>query len=191
MNTKIPLAAFMTFARLTAAMAGLALWALAAPALAQSGAFTYVTGGVTLERDGRPITPMRGTPVRPRDVIKSLADGYAQLAMVDGARMSLRSNSQLIVQEYPVAPTDAGALLTLVRGTLRIFTVALSGPQKAGYRMQTKVATVGIRGSGSILESTEDDVTNHYTIEGNYVVGSPLCCDQCSSSSVLPIRRRP
>ena len=171
MNTKNSLVRFQKFA---AAFAALALWAIAAPALAQSsGEFTYVVGTVTIERNGQRITPMRGTAVLPLDVISTGADGMAQLAMVDQAKLSLRSNSQLRVQQYPLTRNDPpGVLLNLVRGTLRSFTALLSGPSRAEYRMQTKVATVGIRGSGGILEVVDDDTTNHYTIEGSYIVAS-------------------
>ena len=96
----------------------------------------------------------------------------AQLAMVDQAKLSLRSNSRLLVQQYPVAASDPpGAVLSLLRGTLRSFTASLTNPNKAGYRLNTKVATIGIRGSGGILESN-GDTTNHYTIEGGHIVGS-------------------
>ena len=170
MNTKKFLE---TFTRCAVAVTGLALWAIAAPALAQSGQFTYVVGTVNVERGAQRITPVRGTTVTPLDVIVTGADGMAQLAMVDQAKLSLRSNSRLIVQQYPVGASDPpGAILNLVRGTLRSFTALLSKPNKDGYRMQTKVATVGIRGSGGILEVFDDVTTNHYTIEGNHLVAS-------------------
>ena len=137
MNTKISIAGFNKFA---VAVAGFALLAMAVPALAQSGQFTYVIGTVTIERVGQaPVQAFRGDSVRPLDVIKTGADGMAQLAMVDLAKLSLRSNSQLIVQQYPVGASDPpGAILNLVRGTLRSFTALLTGPNKAGYRMQTR-----------------------------------------------------
>ncbi len=154
------------------ALAALLMCTAAAPAWAQSGEFTFVIGAVTVERPSGRITPIRGTTVTPQDVIMTGADGMAQLAMVDGAKLSLRPNSQLLVQKYPVSVNDPpGAILSLVRGTLRTFTTALSGPNRAGYQLNTKIATIGIRGSGGILEH-QDDTTNHYTIEGSHEVAS-------------------
>jgi len=142
------------------------------PALAQSGEFTWVVGTVTLERAGVTTTPTAGITVRPQDVIVTGPDGMAQLAMIDGAKLSLRSNSQLLVQKYPLSVNDPpGAILSLVRGTLRTFTTALTNLNRAGYQLNTKIATVGIRGSGGILEHL-DDTTNHYTIEGSHLVAS-------------------
>ena len=171
MKPNFSLAAFKKFNAFAKVLAGLALCALAAPALAQSGQFTYVIGTVSIERAGQRVIPVRGTSVNPLDVIVTGADGMAQLAMVDNAKLSLRSNSRMVIEKYPVTATESGVVLNLVRGTLRSFTALLSNANKMGYRMQTKVATVGIRGSGGILEHN-DDTTNHYTIEGSYIVAS-------------------
>ena len=155
------------------ALAALALWASTVPAQAQqSGQFTFVFPPVTIERGAERITPQRDTPIQPLDVIVTGVGGMAQLAMVDGAKLSLRSNSRLEVQKYPVRASDPpGAVLSLVQGTLRSFTGLLTASNRGAYKMNTKVATVGIRGSGGILESN-GDTTNHYTIEGSHIVAS-------------------
>ena len=172
MNNSISTPALKKLGNFALVLVALSLWMSAAPALAQSGQFTYVAGNVTLERAGSVITPIRGTTVQPLDIIQTGPDGVAQLSMVDQAKLSLRSNSRLLVERYPVAAGDPpGAVLNLVRGTLRTFTALLTNPNKAGYRMNTKVATVGIRGSGGILEA-DGDTTNHYTIEGSHIVAS-------------------
>ena len=161
-----------SFINVVIALAAFLISTAAVPALAQSGEFTFVFGAVTVERPSGRITPVRGTSVAPQDTIITGPTGMAQLAMVDGAKLSLRPNSQLLVQKYPVSVNDPpGAILSLVRGTLRTFTSALSGANKGGYQLNTKIATIGIRGSGGILEH-QDDTTNHYTIEGSHIVAS-------------------
>lgn len=141
-------------------------------AWAASGQFTYVTGDVQVNVGGRLIKVMVGTEVNPGDLVITGADGMAQLTMVDNARLSLRSKSQLNVEKYPREATDPpGAVLTLVRGTLRAFTTLLAKPNQSAYTMRTKVATVGIRGSGNILNQSEDDTTTtNHTIEGSHIV---------------------
>ena len=126
---------FKALCRVAVALGALAFLTSAFPALAQSGQFTYVIGSVTIERGTERITPVRGTAVNPLDVIQTGADGMAQLAMVDQAKLSLRSNSRLLVQQYPVTASDPpGAVLNLVRGTLRTFTALLTPTNRAGYR---------------------------------------------------------
>ena len=143
-----------------------------ASVMAASGQFTFVTGNVFVLKNGSTqIQASRGTEVDAGDVIVTGSDGMAQLAMVDQAKLSLRSNSRLVIERYTQAERGGdGALLTLVRGTLRSFTGLLTS-NKANYRMQTRVATVGIRGSGNILNHEDDTTTNH-TIEGSHEVSS-------------------
>jgi FecR protein len=147
---------------------------LPASAIAASGKFTFVTGGVFVESGGRRVPAMNGTEVNPGDIIIADADGMAQLAMIDQAKLSLRSNSRLKIESYARNTGDQdGAVMTLLRGTLRTFTGLLTPSNREKYQMRTRVATVGIRGSGNIL--THDDETNvtlNHTIEGSHIISS-------------------
>ncbi|MEO8101151.1 MAG: FecR domain-containing protein [Betaproteobacteria bacterium] len=166
--------AFRSFRVVPIALAFVAIAILcgATGAHAQSGRFTFVTGNVTVQSQGRLLQAMTGTEVNPGDIIVTGVNGMAQLTMVDQARLSLRSNSQLRVESYPRAESDPpGAVLQLVRGTLRTFTKFLTPANAAKYSMRTRVATVGIRGSGNILNHSDDDTTTtNHTIEGHHIV---------------------
>jgi len=156
-------------------------------AAAAAGQFTFISGQVSVTKaNGQPATPARGSAVDPGDRITTGADGMAQLTMVDQARLSLRPNTQFVVERYPQdAASSEGAVLTLVRGTLRTFTSLLAAANRDRYVMKTRVATVGIRGSGNILyycEGADCDpsvaseaegqgaITVNHTIEGSHIV---------------------
>jgi len=145
---------------------------------AASGKFTYVTGSVFIETNGRRVAAVNGSEVNPGDIIIAEADGMAQLAMIDQAKLSLRSNSRLRIDSYQKKAGDQdGAVLSLLRGTLRTFTGLLTTSNREKYQMKTRVATVGIRGSGNILSHEEDDnganpVSINHTIEGSHIVSS-------------------
>jgi hypothetical protein len=144
-------------------------------AAAQSGEFTYIFGTVTVESGGQRVQATRGLKVNPGDLVVTGANGLAQLTMVDNARLALRTNSQLRVERYARSASDTeGAVLSLVRGTLRTFTSLLSSASRDRYQMKTRVATVGIRGSGNILQHSDDGVptTVNHTIEGSHDVRS-------------------
>jgi hypothetical protein len=113
----------------------------------------------------------------------------AQLTMVDDARLSLRPNTQFAIESYPaVRDGGEGAVLSLVRGTLRAFTGLIASTNRDRFVMKTRVATVGIRGSGNILyacdggndcdESVraqsdgEGPITVNHTIEGSHAVSN-------------------
>ncbi len=147
-------------------------------AIAASGKFTYVTGPVFVETNGRRVPAVNGAEVNPGDIIIAEADAMAQLAMIDQAKLSIRSNSRLRIDRYQKAAGDQdGAVLSLLRGTLRTFTGLLTAANRDKYQMKTRVATVGIRGSGNILSHQEDDnganpETINHTIEGSHIVSS-------------------
>ncbi len=146
----------------------------ASSAYAQSGQFTYVIGDVSVQSPGATVPARVGTEVNPNDIIITGPNGMAQLTMVDNARLSLRSNSKLLVSTYPRSRQDPpGAVLNLLQGTMRAFTTLLTKENRDKYSMRTRVATVGIRGSGNILNQSEDDTTTtNHTIEGSHEVAA-------------------
>lgn len=152
-----------------------------------SGEFTFVVGDVKLVKaNGRTSPAARGTPVDPGDRVVTGADGMAQLTMVDQARLSLRPSTQFVIEAYgDRRDSDQGGVLNLIRGTLRTFTGLLSASNRDKFVMKTRVATVGIRGSGNILYACEDkecdesvsgvarvdgQITVNHTIDGSHVV---------------------
>jgi hypothetical protein len=158
-------------------------------AFAASGEFTFVTGEVSLVKaNGQRVAAARGTPVDPGDRISTGANGMAQLTMVDQARLSLRPNTLFTIEAYPARRDGTeSAVLSLVRGTLRTFTGLLVSNNRDKFVMKTRVATVGIRGSGNILyacEGKECDesvagpggaegaITVNHTIEGSHSVAN-------------------
>lgn len=161
--------------------------ATAGPAVAASGTFTFVTGEVNVQRaDGARVPVTRGTAVNPGDAIVTGRQGMAQLTMVDQAKISLRPNTQFQIERYAeTADSAAGAVLNLLRGTLRTFTGLISTAARDRFVMKTKVATVGIRGSGNVLFAGQADdcdpakvgdagggcdITVNHTIEGSHAV---------------------
>jgi len=156
-------------------------------AFAASGEFTFVVGEVTVTKtNGQQVTPKKGTPVDPGDRIVTGANGMAQLTMVDEARLSLRPSTQFVIENYPdKRDSDTGGVLNLIKGTLRTFTGLIASNNRDKFVMKTRVATVGIRGSGNILYACEQpecdesvtgeakgegSLTVNHTIEGSHAV---------------------
>jgi FecR protein len=167
---------------LLAALAATPLMAAAA-----SGEFTFVTGEVSLQKaNGQRAAPTRGTAVDAGDRITTGANGMAQLTMVDQARLSLRPSTQFVIEAYPERRDgNEGAVLSLLKGTLRTFTGLLASTNREKFVMKTRVATVGIRGSGNILYACDpgecdesvtggtkqgEAITVNHTIEGSHSV---------------------
>jgi len=156
-------------------------------AFAASGQFTFVVGEVSLVKaSGQRSTPARGTAVDPGDRIVTGTNGMAQLTMVDQARLSLRPSTQFVIEAYPDRrDSEQGGVLNLIKGTLRTFTGLIASSNRERFVMKTRVATVGIRGSGNILYACEDKecdesvsgvgrvdggLTVNHTIDGSHAI---------------------
>jgi hypothetical protein len=88
-------------------------------------------------------------------------------------------------------------VLNLIRGTLRTFTGLIASNNRDKYVMKTRVATVGIRGSGNILYACDapdcdesvtgeargaGSLTVNYTIEGSHAVTNLIAGGATGSS---------
>lgn len=152
------------------------VFAAALPLLAQakSGEFTFVVGDVTLVKaGGQRSKPVRGTPVDAGDRVSTGADGMVQMTMVDNARLSLRPKTEFVIEQYGKnAQGEEGGLLNLIKGTLRTFTGAIAQANQDKFVMKTRVATVGIRGSGNILYACEGEECDASVTEGQPAQGA-------------------
>ena len=97
-----------------------------------------------------PRTLGKGMQLREGDRLTTSQGASAIIKLQDGTRMTVRPNSELVLQQYQFkenAPQDNSMLMQLVRGGFRAVTglIAKSSPNAA--RVQTSTATIGIRGT--------------------------------------------
>jgi hypothetical protein len=133
-----------------ALLAGTCLLLAAAAQAQQAGEVEFSRGVGFAQSPGQaPRTLGKGLPLREGDRLTTSEGGSAIIKLEDGTRMTVRPNSELVVQQYQFkenAP-DNGMLMQLVRGGFRAVTglIAKSSPNAA--RVQTSTATIGIRGT--------------------------------------------
>jgi hypothetical protein len=120
---------------------------------AQTGAVgevEYARGVGFAQTQGQtPRTLGRGMPLREGDRLTTAEGGTAIIKMVDGTRMTLRPNSELVLAQYQYKEnaTDNNMLLQMLRGGLRTITGLINKTSPNAARIQTSTATVGIRGT--------------------------------------------
>lgn len=118
------------------------LWAV------EVGRFQFVHGDVKVHRDGKSLKAARTMPVHQGDTLITASASSAQLRMMDGALLALRPNSELNIEAYQYQDNDEDAsLVNLARGSLRSVTGALGRARPENVRIETPVATMGIRGT--------------------------------------------
>ncbi|MDB5898071.1 MAG: hypothetical protein JWP41_1673 [Ramlibacter sp.] len=124
---------------------------LAPTAQAQSAGEVEFSRGVGFAQapGESPRTLGKGLPLREGDRLTTSEGASAIIRLQDGTRMTVRPNSELVLQQYQFrenAP-DNGFLMQLVRGGLRAVTGVISKNAPNAARIQTSTATIGIRGT--------------------------------------------
>ncbi len=134
----------------------LLLAAIANVANAQdAGTVSFATGEVTAERQP-PVPLAKGDAVLGDDTIATGDASRAQLLMIDGAKIAIRPNSRLQIEEYVHAAATPGAtisssddksVMNLVKGGFRSITGAIGKDNPQNYEVRTAVGVLGIRGT--------------------------------------------
>jgi len=133
------------------AILGLCLLLMAGGALAQAAGEVEFSRGVGFaQTPGQtPRTLGKGLPLREGDRLTTSDGASAIIKLEDGTRMTVRPNSELVLQQYKFTQNspDNSMVMQLLRGGMRAVTglIAKSSPNAA--RIQTNTATIGIRGT--------------------------------------------
>lgn len=96
-----------------------------------------------------PRTLGKGLPLREGDRLTTSEGASAIIKLQDGTRMTVRPNSELVLQQYQFRENaqDNSMLMQLVRGGFRAITGVISKNSPNAARVQTSTATIGIRGT--------------------------------------------
>jgi hypothetical protein len=117
-------------------------------------------------------------------------NAVAVLVFTDEGRISLRANSEIVVKHYKIDPTGADTLLEfeLLRGAVRQISGQAARKQPERYRLNTPIATVGVRGT-DFLAKTSSDALETYIQEGKIVVLPSLadCAGQAQTGLCAPL----
>src|SRR5262249_28204047 len=108
-------------------------------------------------------------PIYRGDIVATGPDGQVGIAFADGTAFNLSSNARMAMTEFVYDPnsTSNSTLLSLTKGT---FTFVAGKVAKTGdMKVDTPVATMGIRGTTPRVEISEDGTVKFSTLieEGN------------------------
>jgi hypothetical protein len=141
----------LTLRRGAALCLALSLLVTSTAGLAQAaGEIEFARGVGFAQSTGQlPRTLGKGLPLQEGDRVTTSDNSTAIVRLQDGTRMTVRPNSDLVLQEYRFkeSATNNSLVLQLFRGGFRALTglIAKSSPNAA--RIQTSTATIGIRGT--------------------------------------------
>jgi len=121
---------------------------------APAGQITQSSGDVTLSTpQTTPKSAGKGDPVESGQTVTVGDSGRAMLQFQDGQTIALKSNSIFKVDSYKydqAAPEKGESFFSLLQGGLRAITGLIGSRNRAGWKLATPTATMGIRGTDFI-----------------------------------------
>src|SRR5262249_42653693 len=116
------------------------------------GHVTKLTGSATAIRNGVSIILNMGDNVEKNDVVQSGSDSTLGITFIDGTVFGLSANARMVLNEmvYDANGSNNSSLLTLVAGTITF--VAGETAKHGDMKVNTPVATMGIRGTAVLVE---------------------------------------
>ncbi|MCJ7557708.1 MAG: FecR family protein, partial [Gammaproteobacteria bacterium] len=146
---------------LAATLLALSLGAASGGVLADAGEVVFVFGSGSVYRvDGSQESLKLGLRLDQGDRVVTQVNGRIQIRMADGGLIALRPGSEILIEAFQFTAQDEGAgtqegddqsFFRLLKGGLRSITGVVGQENKEAYRMETPVATIGIRGTDYIV----------------------------------------
>jgi hypothetical protein len=134
----------------------------AGEASASVGRVDFVTGDVTaVSAGGQRRALARGEELSNGDTIVT-NNGRAQIRFADGAYVSLQPDTEFGIKDYRYDGKTDGSergFFSLLKGGLRAVTGLIGRINRSAYRISTPTATVGIRGTGGLIQVLNDGST--------------------------------
>lgn len=162
------------------------LWSFTARGQTVSGEVIFTVGETELLRGTEQGPVSTGARILEGDRLETGDDSHIHLRMVDGAVISLRSNSALSIEAYrfkPMTPEASKATLILHHGVVRSISGEIGARSKERFRMNTPVAAIGIRGTDfSVLA---DEQLSRLSVREGGVVMAPFSND-CARRGIGP-----
>ncbi|HAR23428.1 MAG TPA: hypothetical protein DCS46_03530, partial [Bradyrhizobium sp.] len=116
------------------------------------GHVTKLTGGATAIRNGVAVVLNQGDNVNKGDVVQSGSDSTLGITFIDGTVFGLGPNAKMVLNEMIYDPNGSSnsSLMSLVSGTISF--VAGATAKHGDMKVDTPVATMGIRGTAVLVE---------------------------------------
>src|SRR6202008_4020349 len=116
------------------------------------GHVTKLPGPATAIRNGVSIILNQGDNVNKGDVVQSGSGSTLGITFVDGSVFGLGSNAKMVLNEMVYDPNGSSnsSLISLVQGTISF--VAGATAKHGDMKVDTPVATMGIRGTAVLVE---------------------------------------
>ena len=143
---------------------------------ASAGKVMFTKGVATAQVRGEAVRFLaRGSEVGAGDVVSTAKRSYALLELADGTSMTLRPESVFELKSFDADEDNGSALAKLFKGGLRAVTGFISKKNPGAFKLETSVATIGIRGTEFEVRLCEEDCAGEAdAARGEVTRGEPV-----------------
>ena len=151
------------------------------------GEVTMSVGPVTrTTAQGLPEMVRRGTPILPGDRLDTADGGHLHIRFIDGALVSIRPGSRMLVADYKYDPQQVS--MSLVRfkleyGVARAISGAAAEGARERFRLNTPLVAIGVRGTDFVVRAGES--TTRAAVNQGAIVMAPFGAD-CTAQALGP-----
>ncbi len=161
------------------------------------GHITKLIGSATAIRNGVSIILNAGDNVEKGDVIQSGSNSTVGITFIDGTVFGLSSNAKMVLNEMVYDPNGSNnsSLLSLVSGTISF--VAGETAKHGDMKIDTPVATMGIRGTAVLVEIDFNvpgqggvpDATFQVLVEPDGTTGNYILFDKLTLAPIATVNQ--
>ncbi len=148
----------MLAGHVVSSLTGYVQYAQAAPADAAQviGHVMKLEGSASVIRNGVTVELNVGDAVQKGDVVQTGSDSSIAMTLIDGTAFGMQSNARMVLSEMVYDPNGSSnsSLMSLVQGTITF--VAGQTAKNGNMRVETPVATMGIRGTAVAVKIYSD-----------------------------------
>ncbi|WP_419764988.1 MAG: FecR family protein [Arcobacter sp.] len=117
---------------------------------ASIGQITALVGEIKISRDSKELLAKLGEELEKNDVINSSKGAKAQITLDDNTIITIGQNSTLNIFDYVFdesKPKDSKASFGFMKGSFKSITGKIGKINKDRFKLKTKSASIGIRGT--------------------------------------------
>ncbi len=121
-------------------------------AAAQVGSVVFAKGAISAQDEtGNPRLLGRNSPIYQKDTIATAAKSFVVIRFNDQTKMSIRPNSEIVIDQFNDTEGEEKVEFNLVKGGLRALTGVLGKRKPESVRFKTRAASIGIRGTDLVM----------------------------------------
>ena len=129
-------------------------WNICSAEMQVAGIVKSVKGRAVIARHGQSLEATDGLKILMGDVVQTTETGSIGIIFNDDTVVSMGPASEMVIDEYYFVPLEGklSFVVRLIRGTIAYLSGQISKLSPQSVRLETPVATIGVRGTQVLIK---------------------------------------